>query len=121
MPTVLQKKPDQKRVSISSKRQFTIPQKYYTELGFRNEAICTLGDGILIIQPVESIPSGDFSEQILSELINEGYSGQELLIEFKKRQAGVRPAVEKMLEAAKQVALGNGEYSTYNDVFNSED
>lgn len=86
MPAVLQRKLDQKRVSISSKRQFTIPQKYYIELGFRNEAICTLGDGILIIQPVESIPGGEFSKQILSELIDEGFSGQELLIEFIKRR-----------------------------------
>ena len=25
---------DQKRVTISSKRQFTIPQKYYAQVGF---------------------------------------------------------------------------------------
>ena len=120
MATILQKKPDQKRVSISSKRQFTIPQKYYTELGFQDEAICTLGDGILIIQPAESIPSGEFSEQILAELIKEGFSGRKLLSEFKKRQAKVRPAVEKMLEAAKQAARGNGKYSTYDDIFGPE-
>ena len=44
--------------------------------------------------------NGDFSEEILADLINEGYSGQELQKEFKSRQAKVKPAVEKMLDDA---------------------
>ena len=57
-------------------------------------------------------PSGEFAEQILKELIDEGYSGYELLDEFRIRQTKVRPAVEAMLEEAKNVANGNGEYMT---------
>ena len=64
---------------------------------------------------------GEFAEQILSDLIAEGFSGQELLDEFKTRQAKVRPAVEAMLEAAKAAASGTGEYSTYDDIFGSEE
>ena len=74
----------------------------------------------MITQPVESISSGEFSVEILSELINEGFSGQELLVEFKKRQSKVRPAVERMLKAAKHAARGNGEYATYDDIFGAE-
>ena len=48
MPTATVRKPEQKRVTITSKRQFTIPQKFYTELGFDREAICTIGNGMLI-------------------------------------------------------------------------
>lgn len=60
-------------------------------------------------------PSGEFAEQILKELIDEGYSGYELLDEFRIRQAKVRPAVEAMLEEAKNVANGNGEYMTHEE------
>ena len=121
MPAAASKMPEQKRVMITSKRQFTIPQKFYTELGFDREAVCTMGDGMLIIQPATHVSGGgEFAEQILSELIAKGFSGQELLNEFKTRQAKVRPAVEAMLEAAKAAASGTGEYSTYDDIFGSE-
>ena len=61
--------------------------------------------------------SGAFAEQILKELIDEGYSRYELLDEFRVRQAKVRPAVETMLKEAKNVANGNGEYFTKDEVF----
>ena len=109
--------PEQKKVTITSKRQFTIPQKFFTELGFDREAVCTLGDGMLIIEPAKSENGGEFAEQILADLIAEGYSGQELLSEFKSRQSKIRPAVEKMLKTAKNAANGIGEYYSYDDVF----
>ncbi|MBQ9503947.1 MAG: AbrB/MazE/SpoVT family DNA-binding domain-containing protein [Lachnospiraceae bacterium] len=109
--------PEQKKVTITSKRQFTIPQKFYTELGFDREAVCTLGDGMLIIEPAKSENGGEFAEQILSDLIAEGYSGQELLAEFKSRQSKIRPAVEAMLKSAKDAAQGIGERYSYEDVF----
>ena len=113
--------PEQKRVAITSKRQFTIPQRFFSELGFDREAICTMGEGMLIIQPVSHVSGGEFAEQILSDLIAEGYSGDKLLSEFKLRQSKVRPAVEELLEQAKEAANGRGEYSTYDDIFGSED
>ena len=113
--------PEQKRVTITSKRQFTIPQRFFSELGFDREAICTMGEGMLIIQPVSHVSGGEFAEQILSDLIAEGYSGDKLLSEFKLRQSKVRPAVEELLEQAKEAANGRGEYSTYDDIFGSED
>ena len=72
---------------------------------------------MLIIQPATDVSGGDFSEQILADLISEGYSGQDLLDEFKTRQAMVRPAVEKMIKKAKLVAQGVGDYSNYDDIF----
>ena len=110
---------EQKRVSITSKRQFTIPQKFFTALGFDKEAICTMGDGMLIIQP--STDESEFSEQILAELIEEGYSGKKLFKEFKARQAKIRPAVETLLEEAKLAAEGKGKYYRYDDIFDDKD
>ena len=121
MPSIAERATEQKRVTITSKRQFTIPQRFYTELGFDREAICTMVNGVLIIEPISHVSGGEFSEQILADLIAEGYSGQELLTEFKTRQAKVRPAVEAMLEAAKTAAQGKGKYSTFEDVFGTED
>ena len=120
MSATAQRRVEQKRVSISSKRQFTIPQRFYSELGFDRDAICTIADGMLIIQPASQISDGEFSEDILADLIAEGYSGQELLDEFKERRAKIRPAVETMLEKAREAALGKGEYASYNDLFGEE-
>lgn len=121
MQGVVRREPEQKRVKITSKRQFTIPQKFYTELGFDREAICTVQNGKLILEPVAHVSGGEFAEQILAELIAEGLSGNELLEEFKTRQAKVRPAVEAMLDEARAAADGEGEYSTYDELFGTED
>ena len=64
-----------------------------------------------------TIESSEFDDLILKELIDEGYSGYELLDEFRVRQAKVRPAVEAMLEEAENVARGKSEFSTKEDVF----
>ena len=63
---------------------------------------------------------GYFSKEILKELIDEGYSGSELHDEFRIRQANVRPAVEAILEEAKNAAKGKGEYFTKEEVFGAE-
>lgn len=44
-----------------------------------------------------------------------------MLKEFKNKQAKVRPAVEAIIAEADKVASGNGEYYTYDDVFDLED
>lgn len=114
-------KMDRKILSISSKRQITIPQKFYQSLGFGDEAECVMRDNALIIRPVKAASGGEFAEQILAELISQGLSGEELLSEFKARQAQVRPAVEAMLSEAEDVAEGKGDYESYDDVFGMED
>ena len=94
---------ERKRISISSKRQITIPQKFYDELGFDSEAECVLQDGALILRPVRN-SGGEFAEQILADLIAQGYAGEELLEKFKAAQKQVRPAVERLIEEADEIA-----------------
>ena len=36
----------------------------------------------LVIRPIKTVAGGEFAEQILSDLIKEGLSGEELLTEF---------------------------------------
>ena len=112
---------ERKIVSISSKRQITIPQKFYTALGFADEAECIIRGNELIVRPARVQSGGEFAEQILAELIAEGLSGDMLLNEFKKRQAKVRPAVEVLLHEAEDTALGKGLYYSYEDIFEVED
>ncbi len=112
---------NRKVLTISSKRQITIPQKFYRLLGFGNEAECVVNGDELIIRPIRVNDGGEFAEQILTELINEGYSGDILLQEFKKRQSQVRPAVEAMIAKAEEIARDRADYETYADVFDKED
>lgn len=89
---------DKKWVSISSKRQITIPLKYYTMLGFENTAECVVRGNELVIRPVRNNSGGEFSEQILADLIAEGLTGKELLDKFRERQAQFRPAIEAIYD-----------------------
>lgn len=112
---------DRKIVSISSKRQITIPQKFYDALQFGDEAECVVRGNELVIRPARVNSGGEFAEQILADLIANGLSGDELLREFKAAQAKVRPAIEAMISEADEVASGNGEFYTYDDIFGSEE
>lgn len=112
---------EMKKVSISAKRQITIPQKFFTMLGFDAEAECMVRGNELVIRPAKTNTGGEFAEQILADLISQGYSGTGLLDRFKKAQKEIRPAVEAMLAEAERVADSESEYETYDDVFGAEE
>lgn len=110
-----------KKVSISAKRQITIPQRFFTMLGFDTEAECMVRGNELVIRPAKTNTGGEFAEQILADLIAQGYSGSDLLEHFKQAQKEVRPAVNAMLAEAERAATSESEYSSYEDVFNMEE
>lgn len=129
---------EEERVEEVVKKFTEINNELNGRIDFYYEACCYLkeymektGEGIITAEPVQAVPDpeepdaapvqsdaeGEFAEQILAELIEEGFTGDELLSEFKKRQAKVKPAVESVLSEAKEIAHGRGAYSTYEDVF----
>lgn len=112
---------EMKKVSISTKRQITIPQKFFAMLGFGTEAECIVRGNELILRPAKTNTGGEFAEQILEDLIARGYSGNDLLERFKKAQSQVRPAVETMLAEAERAAASETEYFSYEDVFGMEE
>ncbi len=112
---------NRKILTISSKRQITIPQRFFQMLGFESEAECVVNGDELVIRPIKVGYGGDFSEQILADLVKEGYSGDRLLEEFRKRQSQIRPAVEAMIAEADEIARGKAKYETWDDVFGNED
>lgn len=112
---------DRKLLRVSSKRQITIPQAFFTKLGLSDQVDCILHGNELILRPVKRDTGGEFAEQILSDLIAEGFSGEDLLQKFKERQAQVRPAVETMIAQAEGAAQGTEAYESYEDVFGAGD
>ena len=94
---------EKRRIHISSKRQITIPSKYFEALGLSDEVNCIYSNNMLILTPVKNEDSA-FAEEILSDLIDQGYTGQKLLDEFKRISRQIRPAIEKVIEQADALA-----------------
>ena len=111
---------DRKIISVSVKRQLTIPQKYFDVLGFNNEAECVLRRDGILVRPVREATGGEFSEQILADLISQGYEGQELLNKFKQQSQKVRPAIEKIINEADDLAQNSGGKISLDELFGAE-
>ena len=62
----------------------------------------------------------DFAENILEDLIEQGYSGKELLEKFKEQSRKIRPAVVQLIEEADEIAK-NGKAISLNELFGTED
>ncbi|BCJ87767.1 AbrB/MazE/SpoVT family DNA-binding domain-containing protein [Effusibacillus dendaii] len=90
-----------KRISVSAKRQITIPQKFFEKLGIGSEVDCFIRGDELVIRPIRT---NEFAEEILKDLVNQGFQGQELVQEFIKMSSKVRPAVVRMIEEADRIA-----------------
>lgn len=99
--------------NISSKRQITIPQPFFDELGFQEEVEFIKRGNELVIRPAKS--EMDFSEEILKDLVVQGLSGEELVTEFKAVKSQLRPAAERMMKEARVAAKNrknNGDKET---------
>jgi bifunctional DNA-binding transcriptional regulator/antitoxin component of YhaV-PrlF toxin-antitoxin module len=96
-------KEKQKIISVSKGRQITLPVKFYNQLGIGDEAECIMRDGEIVIRPIHRHET-EFADQILADLIKEGYEGVELLNRFKEMRSKIRPAVVRMLEEAQATA-----------------
>lgn len=112
---------ERKIISISVKRQVTIPQKYFEALGFNNEAECILQDGGIFLRPVRETGNGEFAEQILADLISQGLSGEKLLEKFREQSKKVRPAVEKLIAEADDLARSGQGKVSLDELFGPED
>ncbi|MFA7673560.1 MAG: AbrB/MazE/SpoVT family DNA-binding domain-containing protein [Clostridia bacterium] len=111
---------ERKIIHISGKRQITIPQKFFEALSIGDTAECILNGGSIIIRPFNENAGGEFAEQILKDLIQQGYEGQTLLDRFKETSKKIRPAVEALMLEAEDIAK-TGKGATMHDIFDSED
>lgn len=102
-----------KTISISFKNQITIPKVLIEFLGFEKEAKIKTDGNSIIITPVKK-DNFDFSDLILADLIKEGYEGNDILVEFRRRTGRIKPAVKEMVEEAKKNPV------TFEDIFGEE-
>ena len=111
-----EKNPKQsKRVAVSSKRQISIPKEFFDLLNIGNEVMLELYGNQIIIRPVRQ-GFDDFSEEILEDLIEEGYSGEKLMSEFKYRKAQLGGAVQSLIEETRE----SGVHTTIDELFGEE-
>ena len=103
-------------IKISGKRQITIPQKFYQQLGLESEVECHVEHGALVIRPV-SRDTGEFFAEVVNELADEGYSGEELKTQFALRSGQIKQAIASLLEEADEIASGKRKGATMDDVF----
>ncbi|WP_240378133.1 AbrB/MazE/SpoVT family DNA-binding domain-containing protein [Bacillus piscicola] len=107
------KSSETKHIRVSEKRQITIPKRFFEKLGIEGTLVCELRDNEIVLRPAPT--NDDFSEEILRDLVQEGYEGEELLTEFQKQKARIRPAVEDLIAEADQAAqqfTGTGDEET---------
>jgi antitoxin component of MazEF toxin-antitoxin module len=110
---------ERKIIKISGKRQITIPQKFYQQLGLESEVECHVENGSLVIRPI-SYDTGEFLAQIVNELADEGYSGEELKTQFALRTKQVKQAIADLLEEADEIATGKRKAASMDDVFEEQ-
>lgn len=110
---------NRKTISVSKKRQITIPLQFYKHLDIENEVECSLEDGAIVIRPVHRGTS-KFSVEILKDLINQGYSDDELIKQFELQSKNIKTAVTNILEEADSIAAGETPAANLEDIFGSD-
>ncbi len=121
MPVMERKNMKIKRISVSEKRQITIPKEYYEALKIENEIECSMLDNCIIIKPVTENSLDEFSEYILKDIIKEGYKDEEIIKEFTKRRNELKKATQKFNQDIDKQAKNINELPTFKDVFGEGD
>lgn len=103
-------------IAISKKNQITIPQAVVDKLGFKNRAEYIVSGGQFILKPARDNTGDYFSEEILADLIEKGYSGEELLAQFKNAKKHVPAAVKMMIEESEEKAVDIPDEELWGDV-----
>ena len=110
---------DRKTISVSKKRQITIPLQFYKHLDLDNEVECSLEDGAIIIRPLHR-GTAEFSVEILKDLIEQGYSDDELVKQFEMQSKNIKTAVTNILEEADAIVAGEKPAANLDDIFGSD-
>ncbi|MBT2615504.1 hypothetical protein J7I96_08590 [Bacillus sp. ISL-78] len=105
-----------KRISVSSKRQISIPKEFYEKLNIGDEVNLELYGNQLVIKPIHE-GFEDFSEEILADLVAEGYVGSDLIAEFKNRKGKIGMAVDSLIAET----IANGKPTTIDNLFGEDE
>ncbi len=100
-------------IKISSKRQITIPAKYYEAAGFGEYALCTLTDQGILLQPLD-VDDEDVTVDILRSLVKQGFEGEELIERYQETKRKIVSVRRKLEEAERDVS--DGRVDTYENM-----
>ncbi|MDR2868832.1 MAG: AbrB/MazE/SpoVT family DNA-binding domain-containing protein [Deferribacteraceae bacterium] len=119
---MITKKPiiERKIISITGKRQITIPAKFYEKLHLDKELECYLSDDAIVLRPLSVKDNDDFTMEILRDLISQGYSGEELLTKFTEQRMGIKKAIGIMINEADEIAQGRQKSATTREIFGED-
>ena len=92
-------------IKISSKRQITIPAKYYEAAGFGEYALCTWTDQGILLQPLD-VDDEDATVDILRSLVKQGFEGEELIERYQETKRKIVSVRRKLEEAERDVSEG---------------
>jgi len=110
---------DRKVISVSQKRQITIPLKFFKQAKLGNEVECYFENGAVVIRSLP-VGSGEFSVEILKDLVAQGLSGDDLVTRFEEMAGGLKRAAGRALEEADEIASGKRKAASMSDVFGKE-
>lgn len=110
---------ERKIISVSPKRQITIPLKFFKQISLGKEAECYVENGALVVRPLSS-DTGEFSIEILKDLVGQGYSGDELVRKFSEQTANLKKAIGRVFDEADEIASGRRKGASMSDVFARE-
>jgi len=110
---------ERKIISVTGKRQVTIPLKFYERLRFGKEVECFLTDDAIVLRPLSN-SDDSFTMEILKDLISQGLSGDELLERFAEQRANIKKAVGMLIDEADEIAKGKRKSTTTKDIFGEE-
>lgn len=100
-------------IKISSKRQITIPAKYYEAAGFGEYALCTWTDQGILLQPLD-VDDEDVTVDILRSLVKQGFEGEELIERYQETKCKIVSVRRKLEEAERDVS--DGRVDTYENM-----
>ena len=110
-----------RRISVSAKRQITIPIEFFKKLGVDKEVECYMEGDQMIIRAVAPESSGEFAEEILADLLAQGLQGEELMKAFRQMNRSIRSAATQLMEEADKMAAGEMPSATMADIFGEEE
>lgn len=87
----------------------TVPKSFNISVGTKLRPRLT--DKGIFYEFVNEDDFFDFDEDILKDLVNQGYSGQDLIKKFKEMKKNIPAAMDKLIEEAEDEAANNAPMS----------
>ena len=109
-----------RRVKVSKQRQINIPKDFYDALDLVDEALVEFTGKEIIIRSAE-VEQVDFSVDILNDLTDQGYSGQELIRKFSEIKRNIPRALEELKKETMNLPTINGTLDDYLDSWEDDD